>query len=184
MHARGITVLSRLAYLKTHYAAQLNAVLAQLSDQERQTITTALPVTKIPMPVYMRFNDAIAHVCAPNDPNEVFVAMGRASAEANLKEHQNGFMRIGDPQFVLSALPRLHKFYNDSGHVEYKKLSPTSAEIRMVDLDAVSSGDCLTNKGWFTAAIEMSGGHAVKVQHTRCRMREDDVCEFLCQWSA
>ena len=183
MHARGIVVLARLEYIKHHHAKQLEAVLATLSPAERAVIVATLPVSKIPMPIYVHFNDAIAKVCAPNDPDGIFIAMGRASAEQNLREHQNGFLRVGDPHFVLAATPRLHRFYIDSGRVEYAKLAATTAQIRMIDLDTVSVGDCLTNKGWFGRAVELSGGNNVRVQHTRCRTREDDACVFTCQWT-
>lgn len=182
---KGHILLARLQYVRDVGGEEkLGEVLATLPAQDRADLSgMILPVTWYPLDLNLRLDGAIATVLSPDDKSRVFLEMGRASAEQNLKGVHRPYLREGDPHFLLSAAPRIYLAYYAVGNRTYEKLGARSAVLRTFGAETVSATDCLTVIGWHQRAIELSGGTAVTVEETQCRARGAPHCEYRCEWT-
>lgn len=182
---KGHILLARLQYVRDVGGEEkLGEVLATLPAQDRADLLgMILPVTWYPLDLNLRLDGAIATVLSPDDKARVFLEMGRASAEQNLKGVHRPYLREGDPHFLLSAAPRIYSAYYAVGNRTYEKLGARSAVLRTFGAETVSATDCLTVIGWHQRAIELSSGTAVTVEETQCRARGAPHCEYRCEWS-
>lgn len=182
---KGHILLSRLQYVRDSGGeAQLAKVLAALPGEDRAVLGgMLLPVAWYPLELNLRLDGAIATVLSPGDRSRVFLEMGRASAEQNLKGVHRPYLREGDPHFLLSAAPRIYAAYYAQGSRTYEKAGEKSAVLRTFDAETVSATDCLTVVGWHQRAIELCGGTDVQVEETQCRARGAPHCEYRCRWS-
>ncbi len=181
---KGNVLLARLKYVREVGGDHaLQAVLARVPPDDAKVLGGwVLPISWYPLDLYLRLDAAIASVMSPNDRKSVFLAMGRASADANLTGPQRPFLREGDPHFLLQAAPQIYAAYYAVGRRAYEKTGPTSGVLTTHDAENVTETDCLTVVGWHARAIELCGGKDVKVVETRCRARGDPVCEYRCDW--
>jgi uncharacterized protein (TIGR02265 family) len=142
-----------------------------------------LPINWYPVELNLRLDEAIADVLSPEDRRLAFIEMGRASADENLKGAQHVFVRPGDPHFLLSQAPQIYRFYYAIGSRTYEKAGPHSAILRTFGAENVTETDCLTIIGWHQRAIELSGGHSVRITHLKCVAKGAPHCEYFCQWN-
>jgi uncharacterized protein (TIGR02265 family) len=181
---KGNVLLARLKFVReTGGEPALQAILSRLPAEDARLLSGwILPISWYPLDVYLRLDDAIASVMSPHDRAKVFLAMGRASADANLSGPQRPFVREGDPHVLLQAAPQIYGAYYAVGRRTYRRTGDTSGVLTTHDAESVTATDCLTVVGWHVRAIELCGGKDVSVVETRCRARGDDACEYRCSW--
>jgi uncharacterized protein (TIGR02265 family) len=182
---KGNVLLARLKYVREVGGDHaLEAVLARVSPDDAKVLGGwVLPISWYPLDLYLRLDAAIASVMSPNDRKGVFLAMGRASADANLTGPQRPFVREGDPHFLLQNVPRMYAAQHSVGTRTYERVGAGAAVVRTVAGEDADPEDCLTAVGWLKRAIELSGGRAVAVAETQCRARGGACCEYACSWS-
>jgi uncharacterized protein (TIGR02265 family) len=182
---KGHILLSRIQYVREVAGeARFLEVLASLPAEDRAILSgMILPVTWYPLDLNLRLDAAIAAVLSPGDRSKVFLEMGRASAEKNLKGVHRAYVREGDPHFLLSSTPLIYAAYYAVGNRTYEKTGDKSAVLRTHGAEVVSATDCLTVIGWHRRAIELCGGKDVKVEEAQCRARGATACEYRCEWS-
>lgn len=181
---KGTVLISRLNLVRQQGGqARLEEVLKRLPPADQTLLRKMiLPINWYPFDLNLRLDAAIADVLSPEDRTRAFVDMGRASADENLKGAQHVFVRPGEPHFLLSQAPQIYRFYYAVGSRTYEKIGPRSAILRTFGAENVTETDCLTIVGWHQRAIELSGGHAVRVTHPKCVAKGAPHCEYLCQW--
>jgi uncharacterized protein (TIGR02265 family) len=182
---KGSILLSRRAYLKERGGeALLERVVGRLSATERATLEgTLLATSWYPLELNLRLDDAIADELSTGNRSQVFIEMGRASADQNLKTVHQAFIRQGDPHYLLSNAPRIYRLYYGVGYRTYERAGPSSATLRTFDAESVTATDCMTVVGWHQRAIELSGGKNVAVVEMVCRSRGGAHCEYRCAWA-
>jgi uncharacterized protein (TIGR02265 family) len=182
---KGHILLSRIQYVREVAGeARFMEVLASLPAEDRAILSgMILPVTWYSLDLNLRLDAAIATVLSPGDRSQVFLEMGRASAEQNLKGVHRPYVREGDPHFLLAAAPRIYAAYYAVGKRTYQKTGERSAVLRTEGAEIASATDCLTVIGWHQRAIELCGGTDVKVEEVQCRARGGPHCEYRCSWS-
>jgi uncharacterized protein (TIGR02265 family) len=182
---KGHILLSRIQYVREVAGeAKFMEVLATLPAEDRAVLSgMVLPVTWYPLDLNLRLDAAIAAVLSPNDRSRVFLEMGRASAEKNLKGVHRAYVREGEPHFLLASTPLIYAAYYAVGHRTYEKTGEKAAVLRTNGAEIVSATDCLTVIGWHQRAIELCGGKDVKVEEVQCRARGAAACEYRCEWS-
>jgi uncharacterized protein (TIGR02265 family) len=183
---KGNVLLSRIAFVRGHGGEEaLQAVLSRLPAADQAILRGwILPISWYPLALNLRLDDAIAGVLSPEDRSRVFLEMGRASADANLKGPHRPFVKPGDPHFLLASAPQIYAAYYGVGRRTYERTGETAAVLRTFDAESVTPTDCLTVVGWHVRAIELCGGKDVRVAETRCRSRGDPHCEYHCTWAA
>lgn len=177
---KGTIILSRVEFLRAQGA--LERVQAALSEADVQQLHGVFPSGWYDLGFNERLDASIAAVLSPHDRRQPFIAMGRASADANLSGHHAAFVDPNDPHRLLSAASRIYRLYYDTGSREYEKTSATSAVLRTKDAPAATAEDCLTVIGWHERAIELSGGRGVQVAERQCRAQGGAWCEYHCSW--
>ncbi|ATB37081.1 hypothetical protein CYFUS_002502 [Cystobacter fuscus] len=181
---KGSVLISRLNLLARQPGTKRLEVLQRLPLADRKVLDgVILPIGWYPMELNLRLDAAIAAVLSPRDRTKAFVDMGRASAEENLKGPHHVFLRQGDPHFLLSHAQEIYRLYYAVGLRSYERTGPNSGALRTLGAESVTEADCLTIIGWYQRAIELSGGSDVRVDHTKCRARGNDCCEYLCAWA-
>ena len=79
-------------------------VLARLPPPDAAALgKVILVISAYPLALNARLDQAIAAELSPDDPDRVFLEMGRASADANLQGTQKAFVQEGDPHHLLEA---------------------------------------------------------------------------------
>ncbi|HVG59514.1 MAG TPA: TIGR02265 family protein [Hyalangium sp.] len=181
---KGTVLISRLNMVRQNGGqARLEEVLRRLPSADQALLRKMiLPINWYPLELNLRLDAAIAEVLSPEDQARAFMEMGRASAEENLKGAQHVFVRQGDPHFLLSQAPQIYRFYYAVGSRTYEKVGPKAAILRTYGAENVTETDCLTIVGWHQRAIELSGGHSVRVTHTQCVATGASHCEYMFQW--
>jgi len=182
---KGHVLQARLKYVReTAGEETLQAILGRLPAEDRAILSgMILPVGWYPLDLNLRLDAAIAQVLSPHDKSQVFLEMGRASAEQNLRGAHRPYVREGDPHFLLSAAPRIFATYYAVGRRTYERVGDRAAVLRTYDAELVSATDCLTVVGWHRRAIELCGGREVKVVETQCRSHGAPHCEYRCTWT-
>jgi uncharacterized protein (TIGR02265 family) len=182
---KGGVLLSRLDFVRERSGPEaLQKIIDSMPPDDRKILTgLILPSSWYPFDMSARLEDAIAQALSPGDPKAIFLAFGRASADANLQAHHAVFVRKDEPQHLLSCAPQIYGLYYHTGRRTYDKTGPNSAVLRTYDAEQFSANDCLTVVGWHKRAIELCGGKDVKVTETQCRTNGAPCCEYKCEWT-
>jgi uncharacterized protein (TIGR02265 family) len=182
---KGAVLIARLDFIRNRGGEQgLKQVLARLPEADRQVLGGMLVrVGWYPLDLHLRLDGAIADALSPGNPSEIFLEMGRASAETNLNGPQAPFVKKGDPHYLLRNAPQVYSAYHDTGRRTYEQAGERAAILRTFDAEIVDARDCLTTLGWIERAVEISGARAPKATETRCRARGDLHCEVHVAWS-
>jgi uncharacterized protein (TIGR02265 family) len=181
---KGNVILSRLKYVRERGGEEaFEKVLSRLSSDDQKALRGwILPIGWYPFDLNQRLDGAIAMVLSPGDKSQVFLEMGRASADANLAGAHKPYLKAGDPHFLLGNAERIYAAYYQIGHRAYEKTGERSGILRTFDAETFSATDCLTVVGWHVRAIELCGGKNVKVVETSCRARGGPHCEYEVSW--
>jgi len=181
---KGGVLISRLNMLRQQGGQVcVDEVLGRLPPADQTLLRKMLvPVAWYPLELNLRLDTAIAEVLSPEDEPRAFVDMGRASADEALHGAQHGFVRPGDPHFLLSQAARIYRYYYAVGSRTYERTGERSAVLRTFGAENVTEADCYTIVGWHQRAIELCGGVDVRVSHPLCRAHGAPHCEYHCAW--
>lgn len=185
-NVKGTLVLARMKYLRARGGDETERVLRRLSAADQQVLRgVLLPSSWYPGDLLLRFEMTIVALLARGDRKELFLDMGRFTAETNLGPTgvQRPYLREGDPHFLLKNVPRMYAMQHRGGQRTYEEAGRRAATIRTLSGEEPNAEDCLTAVGWLRRAIELSGGRIVTVEETRCRSRGAECCEYLCRWA-
>ena len=133
-----------------------------------------------PFELKERLDEAIAQELGIGD--QVFLLMGEMSATHNLGAAHKAFVVDRDPHGLLGRAAQIYQMYYDTGHRTYEKLGDKKAKLTTSESTTFSKHDCLTVVGWHRKAIEMCGGSNVRVTESRCRTKDAEACEYVCEW--
>ena len=145
-----------------------------------------LPATWYAADLLLRLEMTIVALLAKGERCELFLDMGRFTADTNLGPNgvQRPYLQGGDPHYLLRNVPRMYatQHARRRPHLRGARAAkrapsaPSTARSR-------TRRDCLTAVGWLKRAIELSGGRIVTVDERCCRARGADCCEYVCRWA-
>jgi uncharacterized protein (TIGR02265 family) len=182
---KGTLLIARMKYLRARGADDCERVLRRMSSSDQQALRgILLPSSWYPADLLLRLEMTIVAILAKGDRRELFVDMGRFTAETNLGPTgtQRPYLRDGDPHFLLKNVPRMYSTQHTDGTRTYTQDGPRAATIRTLSGEVPDPEDCLTAVGWLKRAVELSGGRIVTVDERRCRAKGADCCEYVCSW--
>jgi hypothetical protein len=174
-----------MKYLRARGEEDCERVLRRLSAADQQVLRgMLLPSSWYAADLVVRLEMTIVALLAHGERRELFLDMGRFTAETNLGPNgvQRPYVKDGDPHYLLRNVPRMYAAQHAGGVREYEQLETKAAVIRTVAGEEPNPEDCLTAVGWLKRAIELSGGKIVTVQETQCRGRAGEACEYVCRW--
>jgi uncharacterized protein (TIGR02265 family) len=183
---KGTLLIARMKYLRAKGTEDTERVLRRLSAEDQAVLRgILLPSSWYKFELVARLETAIVALLARGERQELFLDMGRFTADANLgpKGVQRPYVRVDDPHFLLRNIPRMYSAQHSDGVRTYEQTAPNGAIVRTIEGGAASAEDCLTAVGWLRRAIELSGGRIVSVEETQCRARGSGCCEYVCRWA-
>jgi hypothetical protein len=184
-NVKGTLLISRMSYLRSRGPEDLERVLRRLSSQDQQVVRgMLLPSSWYSGDLLLRLESTAAAILARGDRRQLFLDMGRFTADANLgpKGVQRPYLKEGDPLTLIRNVPRMYSAQHTIGVRTSEQTGPKSAFVRTITGDEPSADDCLTTVGWLKRALELSGARIVTVEEIRCRARGAQECEYACSW--
>ena len=182
---KGTLLISRMKYLRARGADDCERVLRRMSTADQAVLRgMLLPSSWYEANLVVRLEMTVVALLSRGDRRELFLDMGRFTAETNLGPSgvQRPYLREGDPHFLLRNVPRMYAAQHAGGVRTYEELELKAAVIRTVEGDEPNADDCLTAVGWLKRAIELAGGKIVTVEERCCRGRGHAACEYVCRW--
>ena len=182
---KGTLLLSRMKYLRARGDDDCERVLRRMSAADQQVLRgMLLPSSWYAADLVVRLEMTIVALLSRGDRKELFLDMGRFTADTNLGSNgvQRPYLKDGDPHYLLHNVPRMYAAQHAGGVRTYEKTEPKAAVVRTTDGEHPNPEDCLTAVGWLKRAIELSGGKIVTVDETRCRAKGAPCCEYVCRW--
>jgi uncharacterized protein (TIGR02265 family) len=174
-----------MKYLRSRGPESAERVLKRMSAADQAVLRgMLLPSTWYAADLLLRLEMTAVAILAKGDRKELFVDMGRFSADTNLGPNgvQRPYLKEGDPHYLLKNVPRMYAAQHSDGVRSYQQTGTKSAVVRTESGAEPNLEDCLTAVGWLHRAIELSGGKIVTVEETRCRAKGADACEYVCRW--
>jgi len=181
---KGSVLRTRLAFVQEVAPGDgLGRVLARLTEEERDTLTSLLASAWYPFELGKHLDEAIVQVLG-GGKTEFFEKLGEASAEKNLGAGgvHRAFLVPGDPQAFLAKAPLIYSYYYSEGRRDYEKTGEKEAVLTTRGAGTFSAPDCLTVVGWYRRALEMCGAESPRVVEEECRATGGAVCRYRLSW--
>lgn len=183
MHVKGGLLRARFLFVLLNHGADTWArVLAALPDEERESLKDIVVDNWYPLGTLDLVDRAIAEQLGDGDKeDEVFDRLGEFSATSALSGPYSSLINP-DVHSFLTQSALIHHAYQDFGTASYGPLSETSGLLTIQYDKAPPPSFCTSGSSYFRHAVELCGARSARVTHTRCRSRDDAVCEFYFTW--
>jgi hypothetical protein len=182
-NVKGSALASRVLWVQLEhgesgYQRLLQAVSPELKDALEPGINKA---AWYPFDQYVELSIVLDRLYGTGDLSLV-KALGRYSADANLKTIYRLFYKVGTVPWIFGRAVRLWNAHYDSGYCEVVTRGPKAAILRVRGFATPHRVHCLSVQGWCERSIELSGGENPNVTETLCRTRGDDLCQLDATW--
>lgn len=183
MHVKGGLLRGRFLFVVINHGADTWArVLASLPETERESLREIVLDNWYPLGTLDLLDRAIAdHLGDGDKEDDVFDRLGEFSATSALSGPFSSLIN-SDVHSFLTQSALIHHAYQDFGKAVYEPLSDTSGLLTIKYDTAPPPSFCTSGSAYFRHAVELCGARSARVTHTRCRAREDAVCEFYFTW--
>jgi len=183
MHVKGGLLRGRFLFVIMNHGAETWArVLASLPETERESLREIAVDNWYPLNTLDLVDRAIAEQLGDGDSeDDVFDRLGEFSATSALSGPFSSLINP-DVHSFLTQSALIHHAYQDFGKASYEPLSDTSGLLTIKYDDAPPPSFCTSGSSYFRHAVELCGARSARVTHTRCRARDDAVCEFYFTW--
>jgi hypothetical protein len=183
---KGTLVGARMKYLRARGDESCERVMRRMSSADQEVLRgMILPSGWYAADLVLRLEMTIVALLSRGDRRELFLDMGRFTADTNLGPNgvQRPYLKDGDPHFLLRNVPRMYSTQHAGGIRTYTPLEAKAAVIRTLEGEEANIEDCLTAVGWLRRGVELSGGRIVTVDEMQCRGRGAQCCEYVCRWA-
>ncbi len=183
MHVKGGLLRARFLFVVLNHGADTWArILSSLPGEERESLKDIIVDNWYPLGTLDLIDRAIAEQLGDGDKeDEVFDRLGEFSATSALSGPFSSLINP-DVHSFLTQSALIHHGYQDFGKASYGPLSDTSGLLTIQYDKAPPPSFCASGSAYFRHAVELCGARSARVTHTRCRGRDDAVCEFYFTW--
>ena len=112
-----------------------------------------------------------------------FEDASRDTTDAFFEGPYKALIRAGEPGRSLNSLGALWRLRHDTGEFDVELEGQKGARVVLRDYALVHREACELVQGTLWGLVHHSGGRNVGIEHTRCRSRGEDVCEWRLSWS-
>jgi len=179
---RGMLLTTARALVKERFgAAGWSKLCASLPKEDVSAVWEGLilPTGWYDAEVMWRFLAAAERAFGP----DVGEAIGRRTAEGNLKTYLDALRDVHDPGVLLGQAGRLWQEYNSEGSMEVVERATKGLRIVTHAPPGVPRIFCAgLIVGWGSAAIEAAGGKVKRVEHATCVHDGFSNCEYIVEW--
>jgi predicted hydrocarbon binding protein len=181
---KGNLIAARPRYVREKWGeAGLRDVASRLSPEARALFESSiLPFTWHPFPVMAAIDAALLDGPMGSDAARM-QEFGATIARYDLPTLYKVLFKLGTPSFILKRVAVVYGTYIKGGEMTPLEVTASSARIRL-SKGALPLYFCAYGvTGWFTAAVEMSGGKDVRAHQSRCVHEGASACEWEASWS-
>jgi hypothetical protein len=181
---KGNLVAARPRYVKDNWGdAGYADVLSRLAGEAKATfVGTALPFAWYPFATLAEIDRAIVLGPMGGDVKQM-KHFGATVARYDLSTIYKMLLKVGSPAFVLKRVNVVYSTYIRGGGITAATVTKGDARLAMSDGDFPMYFCEQGVPGWFTAAIELSGGKNAHVTHVECVHRGAKNCAWEATWS-
>jgi uncharacterized protein (TIGR02265 family) len=181
---KGNLLTKRTWYVKEHFGQQgLDSFLEALSPEGRGTLLKPpLTFAWYPLGLMMDIDRVIVERLMEGDLSRMR-QFGAEIAKHDLPLLYKVLFKVGSPAFVVKRLNVAARTYLKDTTVEVEMTGATAARV-------VLSGRRLPYyfcrwgcSGWFEAAVELSGGRDIAVEHPACVHEGAQTCQWQVSWT-
>jgi predicted hydrocarbon binding protein len=181
---KGNLLASRERYVREHWGGPaVRDVAERLGPDVRAVFeSTILPFAWHPFRVMAAIDRAIIEGPMGGDVTEM-KAFGATVARYDLPTLYKMLFKLGTPSFLVKRVGVVYRTYVRGGAMEPQEVTPRSAGVALTE-GALPLYFCQQGvPGWFTAAIELSGGKDVRVEEATCVHRGAPQCSWRSTWA-
>lgn len=180
--AKGSPLIATTQFIRSEKGQDvLERVLARLSDQDRNVITTCKPTDEVPLDLALALWRAADEELRGDEPEWVERAGGFAIEGPGVKMY-SGLLRKSSPTEFLTQRVSLFKLYYHPGNMEVVEEEEEHAVLRLVGFDQADPLFCRRQTGGLRRALTEAGGQEPHVAHVRCVVEGDAFCEWELRW--
>jgi hypothetical protein len=108
---------------------------------------------------------------------------GATIARYDLSSLYKMLFKLGSPEFVMKRVGVVYRTYIKGGGIAAADVRRGEAIVRLTD-GSLPNYFCTHGvPGWFTAALELSGGKSVEVNETECMHAGARACVWRAKWT-
>lgn len=181
---KGNLVAARAAYVRTTWGEDgTRAVLERLEGEPRRVFESeVLPFQWFGFDLLATIDASIIHGPMREDVS-LMKQFGNEIARADLSTLYKMLLKLGTPSFVIKRSGVVYSTYVRGGSMAASDVGPKHARISMLEGNLPMYFCSYGIPGWFSAALELSGGKSVNVRQTDCVHRGSRRCEWSATWS-
>jgi hypothetical protein len=117
-----------------------------------------------------------------SDGLKLLEELGRANADRDITGPQRFFFRFANPGYVLEKAAEYWGRFHDTGQWDVQR-QPAGAIGTLSGFEVEDRAFCATLNGYIGRMFELVGAEGAHSDHTRCRGRADEACEFVVRWN-
>ena len=180
---KGSYIVYTLKYLAANYPENVvDAILEGVSSKARQTIKMTLVGTQCPITTLGELLDAIQMVLGKDNPSINYV-IGKETFKMTFSSVYKLFLRFGNPHYVLEKSATLWSSFCSAGKLSCAERTPKRAILRLTDFPYKHEQYCAQRlRGGFEAILELCGCQIEISNHSKCRSKNADCCEWIFTW--
>jgi hypothetical protein len=181
---KGNLVAARARYVRDQWGdSGLRDVAARLSPEHRALFESEiLPFSWQPFPLMAAFDAAIVQGPMGGDMAQM-KRFGETIARYDLSTLYKVLFKIGTPSFLIKRVGVIYQTYmRGGGNIICESSTSKSAKMVLTDTNMPYYFCSQGIPGWFTAALELSGGTGVRVEQTTCVHHGAPRCVWQGTW--
>lgn len=179
---KGTIMIEVVKFLKHHKEESRKLVPDELQHYLQDRI---LSTNWLPEKDYLELMRAVIAIRGgdPEGKLSPWEASARATTKAYFEGPYKAMVRPGDPARTLSNFQSLWRLRHDTGDIVVESDGPNNARIELADYALVAEEACDMVQGTIWGYLHYAGAQDIKIEHTTCRARGDEVCEWHARWS-
>jgi hypothetical protein len=181
---KGNLLTKRTWYVKHHFGQNaLDTFLEALTPEGRATLLKPpLTFAWYPFGVMMDMDRVLIEGVMKGDLTRMH-HFGEEIAKHDLPLLYKVLFKVGSPGFVVKRLNVAARAYLKDSTVEVEMTGPMAARVTLGGRRLPYYFCRWGCSGWFTAAVDLSGGRDIHCEHPACVHHGDPTCQWQVSWT-
>jgi uncharacterized protein (TIGR02265 family) len=179
---KGTLVQAHLRWAEEQIADARTQLVPQLEGQCRDLVIRGILATDwIPLRCLVQIDRALAQM-TDLEAETAFAAMGRHSAEQNLRGVYRNFV-AQEPHQFFEQMSFLHRRFMNFGRSTYEQTGERSGRVRLEEYVEYSPVVCASGRGYYEGALKtMKVPGPIRVEERTCQCAGDPACVYELAW--